>query len=160
MNLFEYLAELRDRVWSTPTQNHSDLPLFELLKDISEEQFPNIGDGVNVELDWQDSEEVEGAKALRFTIPQGFVILEYWNDAVHGVCYQTPLRSKAASKRRNRALFDAYSDGQVWNKSFDNGYGVFYTRSDGQRHGVWSYHVDFVGVWTAEWQIAKDGNAS
>lgn len=157
-SFLRFIRDLRDRVWTQSDPGFSNLPVFELGAALDEDcQIPIIAEeGEEPVIDRDTCENVPGAYYLRFKIREGYVILTLWNELVHGVTYQTPLRKKSLSLQRNKFLFEAYFREKEWCDTPDSGYGKLFKTLDRTVYGLWS-HVDFISFCTGEWQEAEHG---
>ena len=86
-----------------------------------------------------------------YEIREGVLWLTFWKRKLHEVTYQTPLKSKVGSQRRNNLLFSHYGDGLKWNEILDNGFGKAFRRSDLKRYALWSYAMDYVTFGTMDY---------
>jgi len=107
---------------------------------------PELSDYASEMLD----EIVPEAVVRKYRTAGGFILVTIWNDAVHEVIYQTPLRFFWSRMKRKRELLRFYGDGQSWAEDWPIDFGTSQKRSDGEVRAIYSKIMDYMTFVTTE----------
>jgi len=112
---------------------------------------PELDDYASETLD----DVVPDAVLRKFRTDGGFVLATIWQDSVHEVIYQIPLRFFWTRRRRNRELFKYYGDGQSWAEDWPIDFGKSCKRADGEVRALYSNVMDFMTFVTTEFDTHR-----
>ena len=102
--------------------------------------------------------EVQNATDFLYEVEKGRILLSVWNESVHRVIYQTPIRNDEAGRtEKNQGILAAYELGMTWDEGTETEAGTLYLRSDGRVFALWNPESDFMTVGTTAFRDAGGG---